>query len=364
MVEKLILVIADHRIRVLQHIAGQDADHVRFGIDHTGVDQLFRSGHRAAARRFRADSGRIDHRFRVHDLLLGHGFDHAVAPFEAAQGLFPRNRVADLDRCRDGFGVFDRFVGGMVLPHLVERGGTGGLNHRDTRNLVDDAEVVQLLHALGERGVVAEVASRNHEPVRHLPVELLEHFKADRLLPFDPERVDRVEQIDVQFVADLLDQRHRIVEVAADLQRFAAEGERLGELAVRDLAFGDEDHRTESGNRRVAGHRCTGVAGAGAGDGFRSVESGGGGAAGHAAILEAAGGVFALMLELEVPEPGVDARLARVVEAGVALLPGYDLIVRQVENKRFIAPDARTGRAALQGQLDSYNSNISCSYRN
>lgn len=54
------------------------------------------------------------------------------------------------------------------------------------------------------------------------------------------------------------------------------------------------------------------------------------------------------MLELEVPEPGVDARLARVVEAGVALLPGYDLIVRQVENKLFIAPDARTGRAALQ----------------
>lgn len=169
---------------------------------------------------------------RVHDLLFGDRLDHAVAPFETAQRLLPRDRIADLDRGGDGFRVFDRLVGGMVFPHFVERCRPRGLNDRDPRNLVDDAEIIQLLHPLREGGVVAEVAARNHEPVRHLPVELLEHFESDRLLPLDPERIDRVEQIDVEFPADLLNQSHRIVEIALDLQRLAAEGERLGKLAV------------------------------------------------------------------------------------------------------------------------------------
>ena len=60
---------------------------------------------------------------------------------------------------------------------------------------------VRLAQRLPERGGVAEVAGRQHDPVGRLPAELLQQLEHDRLLPLEPERVDRVEQVDAELRA-------------------------------------------------------------------------------------------------------------------------------------------------------------------
>ena len=98
--------------------------------------------------------------------------------------------------------------------------------------------------------------------------ERLEHPEHDRLLAFEAEGVDRVHQVDAQAVGHLADALHRVVEVADDLDRQRAVVERLGELAVGDLARADEDDRLEAevGGRAVDGQGRRGVPRAGAGD--------------------------------------------------------------------------------------------------
>ena len=150
----------------------------------------------------------------------------------------------------------------------VERPGAGGVDDRQARDPVDQAEVLQLDERLAEGARVAEVAAGHDDPVGGLPAEGLEDPVHDRLLAFEAERVDRVHQVDAQPVGDLADPLHRVVEVADDLDRQGAVVERLGQLAVGDLARADEDDRLEAevGRRAVDGQRRRGVARAGAGD--------------------------------------------------------------------------------------------------
>ena len=77
-------------------------------------------------------------------------------------------------------------------------------------------------------------------------LERFEHAEHDRLLAFEPERIDAVDEVDALLRADLLDALHGIVEVAGDLHRERAVVERLRELAVGDLARADEDDRPAS----------------------------------------------------------------------------------------------------------------------
>ncbi|MFN7972162.1 MAG: hypothetical protein U0166_07390 [Acidobacteriota bacterium] len=60
-------------------------------------------------------------------------------------------------------------------------------------------------------------------------------------MPFDPQRVHGVEEVNAGLPAGLLHQVHRRIEVAGDLERACAVGERLAELAVGDVALRDED---------------------------------------------------------------------------------------------------------------------------
>ena len=62
------------------------------------------------------------------------------------------------------------------------------------------------------------------------PAQRLQHAEHDRLLAFEPERVDAVHQVDAELAGDLLDAVHGVVEVAGDLHRQGAVVEGLGSL--------------------------------------------------------------------------------------------------------------------------------------
>ena len=111
----------------------------------------------------------------------------------------------------------------------------------------DQAQLGQLDERLAEGADVAEVAAGHDDPVGHLPAQRLQHAVHDRLLPFQPEGVDAVDQVDAELAGDLLHALHGVVEVAGDLHGQGAVVERLGQLAVGDLAAADEDDRPASG---------------------------------------------------------------------------------------------------------------------
>ena len=97
---------------------------------------------------------------------------------------------------------------------------------------VDQPEFLQLDERLAEARHVAEVAAGHHDPVRHLPPQRFQHAEHDRLLPFEPERVDAVDEVDAELPAHFLHAAQGVVEVAGDLHRQRAVVERLRQLAV------------------------------------------------------------------------------------------------------------------------------------
>ena len=80
------------------------------------------------------------------------------------------------------------------------------------------------------------------------------------LLPFDPERIDRVDQLDLVGRCDVFDNRKSLVEVPLDLDDSRLVHHRLGELAHGDLSSRDEHVYRQSrpgaigssGRRRVS----------------------------------------------------------------------------------------------------------------
>ena len=121
-----------------------------------------------------------------------------------------------------------------LLVELVERVGAGRVDHRQPRHALDQPERLEFGKRLAEGARVAQVAARHDDPVGRLPRERLEHAEHDRLLAFEPERIDAVDQVDAQLAADLAHAHHGIVEVAGDLHGQGTVVERLRELAVGD----------------------------------------------------------------------------------------------------------------------------------
>ena len=124
----------------------------------------------------------------------------------------------------------------------VERIRAARLDGGEARHPVDPAGGKRLAQRLAERARVAEVAGGDDDPVGGLPLQVLQQLPDDRLLSFDAEGIDRVDQIDAEAVASRADELHGRVEIAAHLQHESAVGEGLGELAGGDLAARHEDN--------------------------------------------------------------------------------------------------------------------------
>ena len=72
---------------------------------------------------------------------------------------------------------------------------------------------------------VTEVARREHDPVGRIPVQLMQQLEDDRLLPFDPKWIDRVQEIDAEAGTGLLGEPEAGVEIAADQEGLRSVGE-------------------------------------------------------------------------------------------------------------------------------------------
>ena len=278
--------LAERGVGVLQAVAGEDADDRlgrRVALDHrqaVGED----AGDRRGGGRLAEDSlARGEEAVCVEDLLVGDGGDAPARLGDGGHRLLPAGRVADADRRGDRLGVGDRLA-------ADERRCALGLE------AVEPGRLLALAEAAPPRGDVAGVADGDRERTRRL-AELLDHLEGRGLLALDPVRVDRVHELDRVLLRKLADEGERVVEVASDRDHARAVHQRLGELADRDLALGDDDGAAHPGPRRVGGGACRRVAGRGADHGLSAAAGRARDGDGHAAVLERAGRVGALELE-------------------------------------------------------------------
>ena len=163
------------------------------------------------------------------------------------------------------------------------------------------------------------------------------------LLALEAVLVDGVDERDRVAVGQLAHERQRLVEVAAQRDHARAVHERLGELALGDLALRHDHRARQPGARRVGGGARGGVAGRRADDRLRALAHGGADGARHAAVLERAGRVEPLELQ---PDLGADelGDVRRVDERRRALAERDDGIVgRRTAGAR---GSARSGRHA------------------
>ncbi len=305
-------------------------------------DELLEAGEGDGGGGFAADALGADLGLGEGDLLLGDLLAPAAGGAESSEGLAPGGGVADTDGGGAGVGLDgDEFPAVVVHDGAVERVGSLGLDDADLGDARDEAEVVHLGEALAERGAVGEVAAGDDDVLGDLPLELLEEFEGGGLLAFEAVGVDGVEQVDGEAVDEVGEDADAAVEVGLELdgERTVVHG--LGELAPGDLAFGDEDDAAQAGAGGVGGHGGGGVAGGGAGDPLEAALGGDGEGGGHAGVLEGAGGVHALMLGEEPVDAGDFGAAREVVERGVALAEGDD-VLEVVDDGEEIAeaPDA------------------------
>ena len=107
--------------------------------------------------------------------------------------------------------------------------------------------------ALPKAAGVAEVAGGKRDPVRRIPVELLQELEHDRFLSLDPPRIHGVEQVDAESLRRIADQGEADIKVATNSQRARTVSERLLQLPHRNLARRYEHERRQPGQRRVRG---------------------------------------------------------------------------------------------------------------
>src|SRR5206468_11256320 len=100
---------------------------------------------------------------------------------------------------------------------------------------VEDGRRSVLPEAPPQGGDVAGVAHRDRERVRWLR-ELVADLEGGGLLPLDPVRVDRVDELDGVRLRQLANDLERPVEVPAQRDHARSVNQRLRELADRDLA--------------------------------------------------------------------------------------------------------------------------------
>jgi hypothetical protein len=100
----------------------------------------------------------------------------------------------------------------------IERIGAFGLDDADLRHAVDKAKMHHLGEALAQRGAVGQIAARNDDVVRNLPLSLLQDLESWRLLALKPVGIDRVQEVDRSALDDLGEHANAAVEVGAELE--------------------------------------------------------------------------------------------------------------------------------------------------
>jgi hypothetical protein len=157
----------------------------------------------------------------------------AVTAVDRAERLRQVDRAVDLNRAGEGIGVLAARVevcvvsvdSGLVelpavpaevvlLVKLVEGIRAGGVNYREPRNASNQSEFREFGESLREARRVAEIAARHDNPIRHLPPQRFQHAEHDRLLPFQPEGVHAVHEVNAELPTHFLHAAEGVVEVS------------------------------------------------------------------------------------------------------------------------------------------------------
>lgn len=102
----------------------------------------------------------------------------------------------------------------LLVVEKVRQGiGPGRVYYRHPWDAPYQAQLLELEKHLAERTGVTQIATRDDNPVGHIPAQLLDDAKHNRLLPFEPKRVHRVDKIYPQLAAYVLDLLHTVIEI-------------------------------------------------------------------------------------------------------------------------------------------------------
>ena len=156
---------------------------------------------------------------------------------------------------------FDRTQFAAVLPDVRKRRSARSLNDGDARNPRDQVERQRFAKALSESSRIAEVAPRQYEPIRRIPIARFEQCKSRTLLALDAVRIHTVDDCESGWVEGSHDLQ-RSIEVSVESDDFRSIVERLREFCFADAAGGHENERADSRSRRVGRHRSGGISGA------------------------------------------------------------------------------------------------------
>ena len=237
--------------------------------------------------------------FGGHDLVVGDLLDDAVGVADGGHGFVVAHRIADADRAGDRLGV-DAVARRERLADSCGRTGSRRCAWIDARRGMRSIQPCACASrsALPNALVLPRLPAGTTIQSGGVPVQVLEQLPDDRLLPFDAERVDRVDEVDAEAVARFAHEAHGGVEVAAHLQA-RARRTRASAPACRWRSFPPGRTRWPAARparrRRRARRWCCRSRRrrrrvAFDAHGLRHGH-------GHAAILERAGGVLAFVLE-------------------------------------------------------------------
>ncbi|MBA7571313.1 hypothetical protein ES708_13072 [subsurface metagenome] len=180
------------------------------------------------------------------------------------------------------------------------------------------ARLVVLLKALPVGGDVAGVAHGDEEMVGSF-TQIIDNLEGSCFLPLDTVGVERVDQRDGVLLGESEHYLQSLVEVAVDSHDFSPVDNRLSHLAQRNLAFGDNDYGFDAVARGISRRRGAGVARGSAHQSPAALFQRLSHRHHHTPVLERAGGVAALQLEIKLADSQFFLQLSAPHQRGVPL---------------------------------------------
>src|SRR5215213_7161826 len=92
------------------------------------------------------------------------------------------------------------------------------LHRSDPWYAANQPELMRVQQRLTHCRCIPKVPRGQRDPIGRLPPQLLQSLERDGLLPLDPERVDRVHQVDFHLGTHSLHHAHSRVEITIQLQ--------------------------------------------------------------------------------------------------------------------------------------------------
>ncbi len=186
---------------------------------------------------------------------------------------------------------------------------------------------------------VPRVADRQEMEVRRITQRIAD-LEGRRLLTLDPHRVDGIHHLDQPRLAQLAHDPQGIVEIAADGHRRRPVHQRLSQLAQRDLTLRQQDDALQPGTGRIRRGRGRCVPRRGTHHRLRSTLQGLRDGHGHSPVLERAGRVQGLVLQVQFKPPANGAdKSGRRHQRRVAFQQRHHRRRRRDRKEIGVAPD-------------------------